>query len=651
MVTATTATQAPAPVDTTEEDERRKKEAMRGLFDWLNPFNWGIGNMLMLGLLAVGAYFLATTENGKKFLSNAGDWLKETFSGFTGWLAKTFPGLASYLAPEEMTKAAEDIGDKDAPGRLIKLLSEEGVALTGDSAIADKAILRAMREEGPYLAAIAKRSAGGTGTDSNSARVLASVKAFVAKPENIQAALAPELRATTFALLEAASPVPFAPGKLGAFITKIGLDTSGKATPLLGELITGLTGDSAAQTRAMMQLVRRVDQPTMQALLGGVDTSKIQDAALRDAVEQAKGLSASAATYGQVQQLAGNIAPEKLSAFMGTVAGGKLGDSLNMLARDPELRGAFAKMDAQKLPATLRDAVDFIKTATPRELAVVARMEARFNNAGGSFVDYYTALSTNEKGQKLAGAALSQSVVTHLLDPAFRAPLRNPQNTYDLAVILNEQAAHTRDPADRATKAFLGTMQGNNPHNLNLLVNFVDQVAKQPANQSERTLRLVNGIVGMASGDPKLASQFSQKDLGEFIKVPANASLLASLLQKLDVSKLAAPQRELFVKYRGSISAVLRDPASRDTVGDLVANGSGKFTTVPGDWGLAAAANAIGEAWFWNISGATPTMKAHRSELESLADISSTLGKAGVQTGTAAAPAQPRTAASPAQRS
>jgi hypothetical protein len=44
-------------------------------------------------------------------------------------------------------------------------------------------------------------------------------------------------------------------------------------------------------------------------------------------------------------------------------------------------------------------------------------------------------------------------------------------------------------------------------------------------------------------------------------------------------------------------------------------------------------------------------MKAHRSELESLADISSTLGKAGVQTGTAAAPAQPRTAASPAQRS
>lgn len=608
------------------EEARRKREqedAQKQMLAQMSQGGFGgIMGWLVVGLVLVAGFMFAKSDTGKEMLGD-----------LTGWLAKKFPDLAKYLAPEDVQQAEEK--NPGALSELMEMAEKAGANPAkpfDDPEKAPEVLFRAMQGEktNGFLRDMALQNKGGQATEQ-SQKVMAAVKTLLSDQTKIAALLVPGQRERTFAILEAASPIPFPAGRLSAFITKVGLTADGKPTPLLNQLVTGLTGDSAQQTQAMLQLVKQVDQPTMKALLDGVDTAAIADPALRSAIQQAQALSGNAATYGQVQQLAGSVAQDKLTGFLGTFTDGKFGDSLSMLARDAELRTAFAKLDTSKLPGELGKGAAFIKTATPRELELVGRIETRFNDAGHSFI---ATISTTPQGVTKEAAPMV-NMLNQLLNPTTRRLFRDGKTSYDLAALMNERAAHTNDPKARSFLRFMGTMQGSNPENMNLLLSFAEKIAQEPENKANgaRTQRVLLGVIGMATGEPSLAEKMKPEELSAFIKNANNRALIGSLFNKLDPAALDKPEREALIALRqhwGGLQHIVGDEASMKKIDELQKNPPAKFTEIPGDWGLARLANKAGEFIFWNISGATHRMAENRSALEGMMQAANTLKQARV---------------------
>lgn len=619
---------------------RRKKEQedaqQRMLAQMSQGGIGGIFTWIMVGLVLLGGFMFAKSDTGKEMLGS-----------LTNWLAEKFPGLASYFAPTELKEAAKD--DPEAIGRLTAIAKEEGIALTDVAGTMNEQFaFRLLRDEAPLVQKLAAQNKGGEPSEM-SAAVLKSVKSVLADPAKLATLLDASHRANTFAILEAASPIAFPAGRLSAFITKVGLTPDGKPTPVMNQLITGLTGDSIQQTQALLQLVQKVDQPTMKALLTGVDASQVADPALRSALVQAQQLSGNAATYGQVQQLAGAVAPDKLAGFMATLGDGKYGDSISLLARDGELRTAFAKLNAVTLPEPLRSGASFMKTATARELELVGRIETRFNAADRSFID---TISHTPSGISKEAAPMV-NMVNQLLNPDTRRLFRDSKTSYDLAALLNERASHTKDPKARMFQRFMGTMHGTNPENLNLVLSFAEKIAQQPENQKNgaRTQRVLLGIMGVAGGEPSLAKLLNPDELSAFMGNPVNRALIGSLLNRLDPAALDAPQREALTALRTHWGALADTLASgKDAAFLLTRMQSGQGTgEIPAKGTLSHLIATTLPDWLMPDSTLTPKVA---NNLDSLAEVAGALKHLSVGEAKAATPpsSTPRLPLSPLLR-
>lgn len=649
-----------------EREEAERQQQMRGWMDMLNPFSGGFSfvNLLMFAALAFGVYWTATTDKGKELFGDISSKLGEWFSGAKDWFASTFPDLAANFAPEEVQKA--EANNPGATKQMMQIANELGVSATAPFDDADKApevLFRALTNPltGNYLRDIVREGKGKSVDPAMQNKVLGAASRMLADPQKLKALLAPGQRANTFALLEAASPIPFAPGRLGAFITKIGIDPhTGEPTALLNQTIQALLDDdTTARTQALKNLLTRIDQPTAKALFEGIDTAQVP-AEYRGLITQAQGATKDAQTYAQAQALAQAAPNGVLDKLAAANANGPAG-LLSLVAQDKETRD-FLRSDAMaKAPFSASEvqAIRFIRESSDREITALSRVENHFAAQGASFMPLIQDLTRPQAGNKPASSAtMADRVVDLMLDPQKRGLFMDGGVTRELATIITEESNKpTVAAAQRPYMRFLGHVEGGQAWNLNLTLKLAQRVGDNPANRQNphATRNVLSGLIGLMTGDTKLAARLRTDQLAAFMKAPGNAETIGAYLRSLKVDDLPPEQQKAvrtLAQHWGNanegLAEVLADDASIRTIVALTRNPPAAMGA-PGDWGLGSIVTGIGKGIFWNISGATSVMAENRAHLEAMMTLGSELRQAGVGAGGGAA--IPRLATIPAQRS
>ena len=261
-----------------EQERIAREQAQQSIFAWFNPFNWGLGGMLLAALVGFGVYYFGFTDQGKAMIGEAFNGLPpEWQTRLSGWAAKLG------LLPEGVGDAVA--ADPAAAQRARQIAQDHGVSLTGGAKgfLQSDVLYDLITKEPDFVLRIVRGLPKGGSEDQETTRAaLTAVRGIIADGQKLTTLLSPAHRATISGLVEALSPVPFAPGALGHFIETVGLKNN-QPTPALKQFLNqALTEDPAARNRALLQFLSAAPGGEVARLLQGVALDKITDAALRE---------------------------------------------------------------------------------------------------------------------------------------------------------------------------------------------------------------------------------------------------------------------------------------------------------------------------------------------------------------------------------
>lgn len=266
---------------------RIREQAQQGLLSWLNPFNWGMGGLLLMGLIGFGLYYFGFTDRGREMLGNF-------FNGLSPEWQERLSGLASTLG------LLPDGLDGQSATALMAIARRHGVTgFSTEAYLQPDIIYDALIEQPQAVLSMARGlPRGGNGAPNETTRrAMDAVRAIVNNPERMATLLSPTHRANTFALLDTLSPVPFAPGALGTFITAVGLDSNGRPKPEFLAFINGaLNPDETQRNAAMLTYLGQIAESNpqaLQALARSTQIDQITDPRIRAMMQGMQSLTGS----------------------------------------------------------------------------------------------------------------------------------------------------------------------------------------------------------------------------------------------------------------------------------------------------------------------------------------------------------------------
>ena len=246
------------------------QEAQQSFFSMLNLFNWGIGTLLLIGLLGGGAYFLGKSQQEGSWLSGLFNMLPES------WQSK----LAEWFGPKEL----EGLSD-DERSRLLGHVRAVGGDISDP--VSDKLIFRLLTED----PALVEKLASENGTGTPDAKVTEAVRAIVNDPSRLATLLSDKHRSGIFAILDATGKVPLPAGKLQALVEQYGMTdkAAGTLKPAFQTLLTSMvSADTAAIATALPAALKEVPDTALAQIVREIDLNKIPDGAAKEAITAMK---------------------------------------------------------------------------------------------------------------------------------------------------------------------------------------------------------------------------------------------------------------------------------------------------------------------------------------------------------------------------
>lgn len=346
---------------------RIREQAQQSLFSWLNPFNWGFGGMVLMGLIGFGLYFFGFTDRGREMIGEFFNGLSpEWQERLAGW------GSALGLLPEGV--------NGEAATALMGIGRRHGVTgFSVENYLQPDILYDAMLEQPQALLNIARtlpRGSNGAASETTR-RAMDAVRGIVNNPQRLATLLNGTNRANTYALLETLSPIPFAPGALGAFINSVGLDRNGSPKPEFVRFINGaLNTDEAQRNTAMLTYLGQIAEsnpPALQALARSAQVDQITDPGIRAMIQGVQSVATSpestragVGVAASLQQQGSSVEGllSEVSTITGLVNVMTTPDKLALLAPNLQNLGVLANTARAEVPATTpqRVMLDFFGT-------------------------------------------------------------------------------------------------------------------------------------------------------------------------------------------------------------------------------------------------------------------------------------------------
>lgn len=275
-----------AETRTPDIQEQIREKAQQSLLSWLNPFNWGFGGILLMGLIGFGMYFFGATERGKGLLADMFNGLSPEWQDrLAGW------GANLGLLPDGLNA-------EDAP-RLMAIAREHKVDITGgvDGFLQPGLMYDLMiREPGAVLSMARNLPRGDSAPNETTRRAMGAVREIINNPARLNTLLNGTNRANTYTLLETLSPLPVAPGALGRFIDHVGME-NGQPKADFVHFLTGALHENESQRNAAMAdyltQISRSNPAALQTLARSIQIDQITDEKLRGVAQTAQALSSS----------------------------------------------------------------------------------------------------------------------------------------------------------------------------------------------------------------------------------------------------------------------------------------------------------------------------------------------------------------------
>ena len=507
---------------------------IRGLFD-----GFDFGSILMGLLLVTGLYFLARTETGKELLGGifGEDTVKDFFAksdtliggllekiGISGFGAEAANTLVDGMNAAAAQKAMVEHAGLTAQQAQILAPDEAGWKTTRDlvkkhgsftNPLSDKVIHAFLLEKPDTVRQLIDTIPQTGATTGSNAKMMAAVRAIAADPERLGALIANK---DSYAVLMHAtqrfSPVPLDAAKLDAFIKSAGLDTQGKPTKALCDLLTGLM-DGGNPTTALTRFITTegVKPEALAALAQSIPLAQVKDESQRTVIELLQHNAA------QTQALIKALGPDRTDALVAVLQTKDQKAIADFVLKNPELT-AFAKTaDIDKLPVAIRGVVAQLKVLKREQVGAAARVNERVP------VAELTAAITGPDGKPSV-----EQMVGVMLNSDGRTALR-AAGTADLAVF-------TREASPALTQK-----------NLDALLSFGDAIGAANASATDaaagaRAKSIVSALASFVvdkNGEP--FAGMKAEDVSAFFASKANADAFGKLLKDIDTSVLPNAQR------------------------------------------------------------------------------------------------------------
>lgn len=300
------------PTSPEEEETQRllrqqAEQVGNGLLSWLNPFNWGFGGLLLVGLVGFGLYFFGATDRGREMIGNFFNGLSpEWQQRLAGW------GASLGLLPEGLTG--------ESATALMAIGRRHGVTgFNVDDYLQPDILFEAMTTQPQAVLSIARGLPRGGNTPSpTTQRAMGAVRAILNNSERLNTLLNSTNRANTYALLDTLSPVPFAPGALGTFIDAVGLQANGQVKPEFARFLTNMLNDNETQRNAALteylNQVAQTNASALQGLVRSVNLAEVSNVRLRGQLETLQGLATNATSMQTSLGIADNLRRQGTSA-------------------------------------------------------------------------------------------------------------------------------------------------------------------------------------------------------------------------------------------------------------------------------------------------------------------------------------------------
>lgn len=652
----------------------------------LNPLdylpNLGFGGILMVGLIVGLGFFMTQTETGR-------GWLRGLIQGLPAeWRAAInnfFPGTAPDAAAEVLTGLDAEAARERLTGNMFHLPEEVANVLapddatwranvaaiqeaTGGQGIAENTLtspdtIYNLMTRNPRLVinlvrALPRDAAEGQGQIVE--RVRSALTAIVSDRARFNALMSTEHRGNMIELLDTALRqqlgVQLGNGKLLQFVNTVGL-RNGAPTDEIHAFITGLlSSDEATRNTALVNFARTASPDAIRALFAGANFDQVTDPNLRQQLQAIAGVVGQEGVLEAAQQVVAGLPPEKAQQLMAAVSSGQMGQVLILVANDAEIRTAIRNGAQQVagLPADMQQGVDYLRTATDREITAAARIESSFNRQGSSFVGQVGAILSNGTD----AGTLGRHVLNFMLDPNGRALLLQDGNLGQLGVIAAERARQAQGD-ERTGLAFLATTipSTTNPGQVNYvnlvaLTGLTRRVSESQGNQGANMQRTMNVLYGMidvitaptAAARREAIGALNPAQVAAFFRNPDNAAAFGTFLGRINISALPREQQAIVRELRehwGNLDQGLAEVfADERAVSFILDRASGRVAMEEGNVNIRRH-EGLASGIYNGIVGSEVERRAGRAARENrdaLMDVVDALTAAGVTGGTDSLP-------------
>lgn len=536
------------------EAERKRKEQEQQQSMLSSLFGgFGFGDILMIGLIMVAGYFLARTEWGKEAINWLGEQLGPDAQVFINKFFKSIgiDGVGideeTYVrnqTPEQRVETLKSQGMSQemaaefadfAPDymKTVKEVDGANADYGKPSANAVKTFILRNPTVIPVLAKAAAQQGSAGGMQGQVAKLLPEVlgdRSFVA-----QLLSSPVNRAYVAEAVVALSGLPIAPQKLDAFIAKAGIDANGQPTEALMQFLTAMAGsDANAQAQAALALLKTTDAAAIHALFDGIDPASIADPLFKTVATLAQDDS----KLEQLLMVMKHLTPQEEATLLAAMTSGNEASMastlLDLVRAHPELKSAANTM------------IDQAALADPEvaAMAPVAKLAVAVNASG---VDAEAIFNTVVQGsvdaahQTIDPAKAIEILMPMALDSSYRKAL-----TYDVVQQLGQtiESLGLSDSSMQQAVAFITTTAPNGYYtNLHALVNFMNDIGSNPANQGEanagRTKKIMTAFSRyLVTQDPAELAGLTKEDVAAFFAIEGNAQAFKRLFDSLDATAL-----------------------------------------------------------------------------------------------------------------
>ncbi len=535
---------------------------LSGLQSGVSNFFGGLfnfGNIFTIGLLAIGAYFLAKNDTVKEWLNEMIEKLppewQAMISGFTNMLRlkdvapegldRFIEGLTAEQAREKLPKLpvgaipteimniiAKDQTNWDLFRNTVK--EANGGTITANAFSKPHVITALLTRCGPMVRDIITASRTSTGNGGAMVQqIMSSVRGLINDPTQLATMLNDTNRLETMRTVAAISPIPFSPESLSNFVRTVGMTEAGQPTDAFRTFLTAMVTNTSA-TGMSTALVTFLTSPevaantsaaaSFQALAQSVNLSTITDPTQRQLVQLLKYHAEPTLT------LIKTLGQEKAAQLMTLLSAPAQTNEQRAQSTQALTAFVLAEIPAFKTFADTPGLIESLPAGDLRNgLSQLHGMSAQAVEAGRTMI---------ERG--VNPVTLANSFVAH---DESGAPLRNNQNgpLLTLQPLLTPEGRAQIRTAGVKNVALVANenMPLITERNLNALIGFCETIGTNPNNtrvNGARTGKVMAAIQDMMlNNSSENFKNLTAQELAGFFGDAGNNRAFTTLLNTLQV--------------------------------------------------------------------------------------------------------------------